>query len=59
MFKTFKSVRRDYLTMLAAVVILLGTFVIGGITYTYMNRPADLIETISHVLNGRELPADL
>jgi hypothetical protein len=59
MFKTFKSVRRDSLTMLAAGVILLGTFIIGGIAYTYMNRPANLIETISHVLNSRELPADL
>ena len=45
--------------MLAAAAILLGTFVIGGIAYTYANRPTALIDAISHELNARQLPADL
>jgi hypothetical protein len=38
-----KQVQRDYATALGVVVILLGLIVIGGITHTYMTRPA-LIE---------------
>ena len=45
--------------MLAAVVILLGTFVIGGIAYTYTHRPLALIDEVSHLFDRRQLPADL
>ncbi len=53
------AVRRDYFTVLGAVAILLGTLVIVGIAYTYMNRPPALIDAVSHVLKIRKLPADL
>jgi hypothetical protein len=38
MLRKFKSLRRDYPAMLAALVILLGTFVLEGIAYTYTHR---------------------
>ena len=53
------AVRRDYFTMVGAVAILLGTLVIVGIAYTYINRPPGLFHAISHVLSIRKLPADL
>ena len=39
--------------------VLLGTFVIGGIVYTYSHRPTALIDTVSHLFDGRKLPVDL
>ena len=38
-----KQVQRDYASALGVVAIVLGLSVIGGITHTYMTRPA-LIE---------------
>jgi hypothetical protein len=38
--------------------ILFGTFVLGGIAYTYTHRPA-LIDAVTHLIDGRQLPADL
>jgi hypothetical protein len=35
--------------MLSLVVILLGTFVLGGIAYTYTHRPSALIDTLALV----------
>jgi hypothetical protein len=49
---------RDYPVILGLAVILLGTFVIGGIAYTYTHRPA-LIDAASHLFDRRKLPADL
>lgn len=45
--------------MVSVVVILLGTFVLGGIAYTYTHRPSALIDTLSHLFDRRQLPADL
>ena len=59
MFKTFKSMRRDYPTMAAVGAILFGMFVIGGIAYTYENRPPALLDAVAHLFDGRQLPADL
>jgi hypothetical protein len=59
MLRQFKSFRRDYPTMLSVVVILLGTFVLGGIAYTYTHRPSALIDAASHLFDRRQLPADL
>jgi hypothetical protein len=59
MARKFKSFRRDYPAMLATVVILLGTFVIGGIAYTYTHRPLALIDAATHLFDRRQLPADL
>lgn len=50
MFGKFKSARRDYVTLGAIVAILIGILVIGGIAYTYKNRPA-LVEATQRVLN--------
>jgi hypothetical protein len=58
MLRQLKSLRRDYPAMLSGVVILLGTFVLVGIAYTYTHRPA-LIDAASHVFDRRQLPADL
>ena len=55
MLRKFKSLRRDYPAMLSVV---LGTFVLGGIAYTYTHRPA-LIDAASHLFDRRQLPADL
>jgi hypothetical protein len=49
----------DYPAMLAVVVILFGTFVLGGIAYTYTHRPSELIDAVTHLFDGRQLPADL
>jgi hypothetical protein len=45
-----KSLRRDYPAVFGLVVILLGIFIIGGIAYTYTNRPAKLLDEAVHVL---------
>ena len=54
-----RKFRADYPAMLGVVAILLGTFVIGGIVYTYSHRPTALIDTVSHLFDGRKLPVDL
>jgi hypothetical protein len=54
----FKPMRRDYGVILGGVVIVVGTFVLGGIVYTYTHRPA-LIDAASHLFDRRQLPADL
>jgi hypothetical protein len=59
MFRTFKSIRRDYPIMAAVVAIMFGTFVLGGIAYTYENRPSALLDAVAHLFDGRQLPADL
>jgi hypothetical protein len=60
MLRKFKSLRRDYPAMLAVVAILFGTFVLGGIAYTYTHRPSELIDAVTHLFDGRrQLPADL
>jgi hypothetical protein len=53
MLRKFKSLRRDYPAMLAALVILLGTFVLEGIAYTYTHRPSALIDAVTHLFDGR------
>jgi len=47
--------RRDYAAAFAAGMILIGVFIIGGIAYTYMNRPTALTNAVSRVLNIRQL----
>ena len=59
MLRKFKSLRRDYPAMLSVVVILLGTFVLGGIAYTYTHRPTKLFDAASHLLERHKVPADL
>ena len=59
MFRTFKSMRRDYPTMAAMAAILFGTFVLGGIAYTYENRPPEWLHAVAHLFDHRQLPADL
>jgi hypothetical protein len=59
MLKQFKSLRQDYPAMLSVVVILLGSFVLVGIAYTYTHRPSALIDAASHLFDRRQLPADL
>jgi hypothetical protein len=44
-----KSLSRDYPAVFGLVVILLGIFIIGGIAYTYTNRPAKLLDEAVHV----------
>ena len=53
-----RKFRADYPAMLAVMAILFGTFVLGGIAYTYTHRPA-LIDAVTHLIDGRQLPADL
>ena len=52
-----RKFRADYPAMLAVVAILLGTFVLGGIAYTYTHRPSEFIDAASHLFDGRKLPA--
>jgi hypothetical protein len=59
MLRKSKSLRRDYPAMLGVGVILLGIFLLGGIAYTYVNRPSASIDAASQALDGRQLPADL
>jgi hypothetical protein len=54
LFEKLKSPRRDYVTVVAVVAILVGILVIGGIAYTYKNRPA-LVEAAQRVLNIRQI----
>jgi hypothetical protein len=59
MLRQFKALRRDYPAMLSVVVILLGTFVLVGIAFTYTHRPSALFDAASHLFDRRQLPADL
>ena len=45
--------QRDYAAALGVVAILLGLFVIGGIAYTYMTRPALIEAATKRVLDIR------
>jgi hypothetical protein len=45
--------------MLSVVAILLGTFVLVGIAFTYTHRPSALIDAASHLFDRRQLPANL
>jgi hypothetical protein len=53
------SHRRDYAALIGVVVIVLGTLVIGGITYTYTHRPANLLDAASHLIERHKPPARL
>jgi len=49
------SRKRDYAVSIGVMTIILGLFIIGGITFTYMTRPA-LIETAAkRVLDIRQV----
>jgi hypothetical protein len=48
----------DYAAAAGVVAILLGVFVIGGITYTYMTRPALIEAAAKRVLNIRQIFED-
>jgi hypothetical protein len=52
-----KQVQRDYAAALGLVAILLGLIVIGGITHTYMTRPA-LIEAAKRAPDIHQLFED-
>jgi len=49
--------QRDYPALFGVVLIVLGTFVIGGITYTYTHRPANLLDVASHLIERHKPPA--
>jgi hypothetical protein len=53
------SHRRDYPALFGVVLIVLGTVVIGGITYTYTHRPANLLDAASHLIERHKPPAHL
>ena len=59
MLRKLTSRHRDYAVLLGVVVIALGTFVIGGITYTYTHRPANLLDAASHLIERHKPPARL
>ena len=59
MLRKLTSHHRDYAVLLGVVVIVLGTFVIGGITYTYTHRPANLLDAASHLIERHKPPARL
>jgi hypothetical protein len=54
-----RPMQRDYPLMAAVAVMLIATFVIAGIAYTYENRPLDLLHAVAHLFDHRQLPADL
>jgi hypothetical protein len=54
-----RSLRRDYPAMFGIAVIMLGIFMIGGIAYTYSNRPSQPSDATSQALEDHRLPADL
>jgi hypothetical protein len=47
------------LSLAAMAAIVFGTFVIGGIAYTYENRPPEWLNAVAHLFDHRQLPADL
>jgi hypothetical protein len=50
-----KQVQRDYAESLGVVAILLGLTVLGGITHTYMTRPALIEAAAKQVPDIRQL----
>jgi hypothetical protein len=50
--------QRDHAATIGVVAILLGLIVIGGITYTYMTRPALVEAAAKRVLDIRQLFED-
>jgi hypothetical protein len=50
--------KRDHATTIGVVSILLGLIVIGGISYTYMTRPALVEAATKRVLDIRQLFED-
>jgi hypothetical protein len=59
MVRKTNSLRRDYAALLGVVMIVIGSFVIGGIAYTYTHRPTKLLDAASHLLERHKVPADL
>jgi hypothetical protein len=53
-----KQVQRDYASALGVVAIVLGLSVIGGITHTYMTRPALIEAATKQVPDVRQLFED-
>jgi len=54
MVRMTNSLRRDYAALLGVVMIVIGTFVIGGFAYTYTHRPSKLLDAASHLLERRK-----
>ena len=50
--------QRDHATTIGVVSILLGLIVLGGISYTYMTRPALVEAAAKRVLDIRQLFED-
>ena len=50
--------KHDYAVSIGVTAIILGLFVIGGITYTYMTRPAVIEAAAKRVLNIRQVFED-
>jgi hypothetical protein len=50
--------QRDYAAVVGVVAILLGLFVLGGIAYTYVTRPALIEAAAKRVLDIRQLFED-
>jgi hypothetical protein len=49
------SRKHDYAVSIGVMAIVLGLFVIGGITFTYMTRPALVEAAAKRVLDIRQL----
>ena len=47
-----RSLRRDYPAMFGLAMIMLGIFMIGGIAYTYSNRPPLPLDPSAQALEG-------
>jgi mannose/fructose/N-acetylgalactosamine-specific phosphotransferase system component IID len=52
------SRKHDYAVSIGVTAIILGLFVIGGITYTYMTRPALVEAATKRVLDIRQMFED-
>ena len=57
-FGKFKWARLDYMTAGAVVAMLIGILVIGGIVYTYKDRPSAVLEAAQRLLNVRQIFED-
>jgi hypothetical protein len=55
------ALRRDYYLAVGVAAILVAVAVLGGIVFTYVDRPSVLnsISSRIHILDSRKLPADL
>jgi hypothetical protein len=49
------SRKHDYAVSIGVMSIILGLFIIGGITFTYMTRPALIEAATKRVLDIRQL----